>query len=124
MSRIKSRNTQPELSVRKYLYSAGVRYRIHYKLPGSPDVVIPSKKIVIFVNGCFWHMHKNCINYVQPKTNTNFWKEKIGSNVIRDRKIYIKLSEIGWKKIIIWECEIEKDLNRIMDVYVNEIKSK
>lgn len=69
-------------------------------------------------------MHKNCVNYVEPKTNTKFWKEKIRGNVIRDERNYIKLSETGWKKIIIWECEIEKDLNHIMNALVNEIKSK
>jgi len=124
MSRIKSKDTQPELLVRRYIYSAGIRFRIHYKLPGSPDIVIPHKKFVIFINGCFWHMHKNCVNYVEPKTNTKFWKEKIRGNVIRDERNYIKLSETGWKKIIIWECEIEKDLNHIMNALVNEIKSK
>jgi len=121
MSRIKSRNTQPELLVRKYLYATGIRYRIHYKLPGSPDIVITKNKIVIFINGCFWHMHKNCINYVEPKTNTDFWKEKIGGNVIRDERNYIKLSETGWKRIIIWECEIESGFNKAMSKLLKEL---
>jgi DNA mismatch endonuclease (patch repair protein) len=108
MSRIKGKNTKPEELVRKYLFAQGFRYRKNDKrLPGSPDIVLPKYKTVIFVNGCFWHAHTGCKYFVWPQNNAAFWKEKIQNNIIRDKKNYDKLREMGWQIIVIWECELK-----------------
>ena len=88
MSRIRGKNTKPEMIVRKFLYAKGVRYRIHTKLPGKPDIVMGKRKIAIFVNGCFWHAHNNCPDFRWPKTRKEFWEAKIQGNVIRDQNNY------------------------------------
>ena len=106
MSAIKSKNTKPEIAVRKLLHSMGYRFRLHRKdLPGSPDIVLPKYKIVIFVNGCFWHRHENCKYASTPKTRKEFWENKFNANKIRDQKIQKEIIDLGWKFIIIWECE-------------------
>lgn len=108
MSQIKGKNTKPEMIVRRYLFSQGFRYRLNVKkLPGSPDIVLPKYKTAIFVNGCFWHGHEGCKYFVWPKSNQNFWKEKIEKNIARDKKNIQKLEESGWKVIVIWECELK-----------------
>lgn len=110
MSRIKGKNTKPEELVRKYLFSQGFRYRKNDKrLPGSPDIVLPRYKTVIFVNGCFWHGHKGCKYFVWPKSNEDFWKNKIETNVERDKKKTAALEELGWKVIVVWECELKAE---------------
>lgn len=107
MSRIPSTNTKPEEILRKYLFSRGFRYRKNdSKLPGKPDIVLPKYKKVVFVNGCFWHAHEGCKWFVPPKSNSEFWQKKFAYNVERDKKNYKKLEEMGWKVIIVWECEI------------------
>ena len=109
MSRIKGKNTKPEETVQKYLFSQGFRYRKNDKrLPGKPDIVLPKYKTVIFVNGCFWHKHEGCKYFVWPKSNSEFWKEKIESNIVRDKKQYEELKNAGWHVIIVWECELKK----------------
>lgn len=112
MSRIKSKNTKPELLVRRYLRSKKLRYRIHYKLPGTPDIIFPSKKIALFIHGCFWHGH-SCKNSHIPKTNIAFWKEKISKNKERDLKSINLLIKKGWKPLILWECSLPLDLEII-----------
>lgn len=108
MSRIKAKDTKPELLVRKFLFANGFRYRLHDKnLPGKPDIILPKYKTVIFVNGCFWHGHENCKFFVIPKTRTEWWKEKIGKNILNDIKNQSLLKEMGYKVIIIWGCEIK-----------------
>lgn len=109
MSCIKGKGTKPEEIVRKYLFSQGFRYRKNDKrLPGTPDIVLPKYKTVIFVNGCFWHGHEGCKYFVWPKNNADFWKKKIEDNISRDH-ISIKLLEAqGWNVIIVWECELKK----------------
>jgi len=87
-----------------------MRYRLHSQLPGKPDIIFPKYKIVLFINGCFWHKHIGCKNFVVPKTNTVFWETKINGNVERDCINNKKLIELGWKPEIIWECEVEKDI--------------
>ena len=110
MSRIKGKNTKPEILVRKFLHSKGFRYRIHdKKLPGKPDIVLRKYRTVIFVNGCFWHSHKNCKYAVIPKTRTDWWKEKIERTTERDKQNYSSLSAEGWKIIIVWECDLKQD---------------
>lgn len=108
MSRIKGKNTKPEEIVRKYLFSRGFRYRKNDKrLPGTPDIVLPKYKTVIFVNGCFWHGHKDCRCFVIPKTNTDFWLNKINTNIERDKRKQEALKEHGWNVVVVWECELK-----------------
>lgn len=108
MSQIKGKNTKPEEMVRKYLFSRGFRYRKNdKKLPGSPDIVLPKYKTVIFVNGCFWHGHEGCKYFVWPKSNEVFWKNKIETNIARDKKKTEALETLGWKVIVVWECDLK-----------------
>lgn len=109
MSRIRSKNTKPEEIVRKHLFSQGFRYRKNdSKLPGKPDIVLPKYKTVIFVNGCFWHGHTGCRYFVWPKSNVDFWRSKIDGNIERDSANYTRLTDIGWRILVIWECELKK----------------
>ncbi len=108
MSAIKSKNTKPEIAVRKLLHSMGYRFRLHRKdLPGSPDIVLPKYKTVIFVHGCFWHRHENCKYATTPKTRKEFWENKFKTNLKRDLDIQEKIKNIGWQSVVIWECEIK-----------------
>ena len=109
MSQIRSKNTKPEEIVRKFLFSKGFRYRKNdKKLPGKPDIVLPKYKTIIMVNGCFWHKHEGCKYFVWPKNNAEFWKEKINRNIERDYINQLELRNLGWKVIIVWECELKK----------------
>ena len=108
MSRIKGKNTKPEMVVRKFLHARGFRYKLHDKiLPGKPDLVLPKYKTVIFIHGCFWHGHANCKYYVVPKTRTEWWLNKIGYNIANDVKAVKSLKKAGWKVITIWECNLK-----------------
>ena len=118
MSRIRSKNTIPEIKVRKYLFNKGYRYRINYSLPGKPDIVFPKQKIAVFINGCFWHQH-SCKNSVIPKTNVKFWKNKLELNKNRDKSIILELKNSNWKTIILWECEIENNFDNIINNLLN-----
>lgn len=107
MSKITGKDTKPEEIVRKYLFSRGFRYRKNdRKLPGTPDLVLPKYRTVIFVNGCFWHGHKGCKYFVWPKSNAEFWRKKIESNIARDRRNEIQLKNMGWNVLVVWECEL------------------
>ena len=111
MSKIRSKDTLPEIRLRKALWRLGYRYRLYYKtLPGKPDIVIPKYGIVIFVHGCFWHRHKNCIEASRPKTNSEYWELKIVKNIERDKKHQKEIKKMGYKVIIIWECTIKNDM--------------
>jgi DNA mismatch endonuclease (patch repair protein) len=108
MSRIRNKDTKPELIVRKYLFSKGFRYRVNDKtLPGKPDIVLPKYKTVIFIHGCFWHGHEGCKYFVVPKTRTEWWLNKIHRNVELDKENFIKLSDLGWKIVTVFECELK-----------------
>ena len=108
MSRIKAKNTKPEMLVRRFLHANGFRYRLHVKdLPGKPDIVLPKYKTVIFVHGCFWHGHKGCKYYVIPKTKTEWWLNKINGNIANDRKAERALKKEGWKILTLWECDLK-----------------
>ncbi|SFC00336.1 T/G mismatch-specific endonuclease [Alkalibacterium subtropicum] len=123
MSKIRSKNTKPEIQVRKYLFSRGLRYRLHAKnLPGKPDMVFPKYKTVVFVNGCFWH-HHSCKYGTTPKTNTEYWLNKFEKNQMRDNSNYQTLESEGWKVLVIWECQINSK-NRItfLENLYSEIK--
>ena len=110
MSKIRSKNTKPEMILRKALFQKGYRYRINYKkLPGKPDIVFPKYKTVIFIHGCFWHGHDiGCIDSHIPKTNTSFWIEKIAKNKERDETNTMQILSMGWKVLTIWDCEIQQ----------------
>lgn len=106
MSRVRSRNTTPEMVVRRLLFREGYRFRLHRKdLPGSPDIVLPRLRTVVFVHGCFWHRHPECAKATMPKTRVDFWSEKFAQNVRRDEANRTQLDEMGWRSIVIWECE-------------------
>ena len=115
MSAIKSKNTKPEIKVRKLLHSMGYRFRLHRKnLPGSPDIVLPKYKTVIFVHGCFWHRHENCKYASTPKIRKEFWEKKFRENINRDNLNQANLALKGWKIIIIWECQLKGDKKKLM----------
>ena len=122
MSRIKGKDTRIEVAVRKRLFSYGFRYRKNdKKLPGKPDIVFPKYKTVVFIHGCFWHMHSGCKIARIPKSNVDFWTEKLNRNVEKDRINKQQLVEMGWKVITIWECEIENDLDSATQMIANEL---
>jgi len=107
MSGIKGKNTKPEIIVRKYLYSKGLRYRLHRKdLAGKPDIVLSKYRAAIFVNGCYWHRHEGCKLAYNPKSNVEFWQNKFKGNVDRDKRNQKLLMDQGWRVVIVWECEV------------------
>lgn len=113
MAAIRGKDTKPEILVRKFLFSKGLRYRLNNrKLPGSPDIVLKKYKTVIFVDGCFWHGHEGCKYFRLPKSNTPFWEAKITRNIERDKETTQALTALGWKVISIWECELRNKSNR------------
>lgn len=120
MSKIRAKDTKPEILVRKFLFSKGFRFRIHdKKLPGKPDIVLRKYQTVIFVHGCFWHGHDECAYYVVPKSNTDFWVQKIKGNKEKDIKNLAKLISSGWRVITIFECQLKpqtklKTLNELL----------
>lgn len=126
MSSVKSKNTKPEIMVRKFLFSNGYRYRINRKdLPGKPDIVLPKYKTVVFINGCFWHGHENCKYATIPESNHEFWLAKINGNIECDRLTREKLSQMGWNIIDIWQCQLksrekETTLNNLLSILSNE----
>ena len=127
MSAVKGKDTKPEMIVRKYLFSKGLRYRLHVRsLPGKPDLVLQKYKTVIFINGCFWHGHEGCKYYRMPKSNTKFWESKITNNKKRDVQNEKELKELGWRVIRIWECEIRRvqDRKHSLESLYNQIVKK
>jgi DNA mismatch endonuclease, patch repair protein len=126
MSRIKGKNTKPEMLVRRFLFANGFRYRLNVKtLPGKPDIVLPKYKTVIFINGCFWHGHKGCNYFVVPKTRTEWWLNKIKDTQKRDREAEIRLNVLGWKVITLWECQLKpKQLEKTLNELIHIIQHK
>lgn len=119
MSQIKTKGTAPELALRSALHSAGFRFRLHRKnLPGKPDIILPKYKCVIFVHGCFWHHHEGCVKSTLPKTNVEFWQNKIAANVRRDKANQDDLAKLGWQVLIVWECDIKRDVNVILEYLI------
>lgn len=122
MSRIRSENTTPELVLRKQLCKCGIRsYRLHYKLPGKPDIVFIGKNVAIFIDGCFWHMCPDCFR--MPVTRKEFWKKKIRENVNRDRKINAVLTTAGWTVIRLWEHEIKRNPGKSTNKIIRALKN-
>ena len=120
MSRIRSKDTKPEMLVRRHLHALGFRYRLHSsKLPGHPDIVLPKWHTVIFVNGCFWHRHEGCKVATMPKSNVEFWQAKFERNVNHDRKEHPEHEKAGWRVIVIRECEVKANLENLESVIRN-----
>jgi len=122
MSRVKGKDTKPEIMLRSMLHKSGFRFRLHDKrLPGKPDIVLPRYNAVIFVNGCFWHRHKNCKYAYTPKSRKDFWGKKFSDTVIRDAKKKKQLVEAGWKVIVVWECELKKSPENVLNSLTEEL---
>ncbi|MFC1621239.1 very short patch repair endonuclease [Candidatus Omnitrophota bacterium] len=127
MSRIRDKNTKPELAVRSFLHQNGFRFRIHKRsLPGKPDIVLPRYKLVIFVHGCFWHRHKGCKGATVPKTRVSFWQKKFVDNIKRFGKVKARLKKSGWGNLVIWECEIanKRKLSKILSTLKQSRRAK
>lgn len=123
MSKIRSGNTNPEKLVRSLLHRSGYRFRIHVKnLPGSPDIVLPKYKTAIFIHGCYWHRHSECKYAYTPKSRTEFWKEKFEATVERDQRKSDELLSAGWRVIVVWECELEKNAQAVIDKICKALK--
>ncbi|GHT39850.1 hypothetical protein AGMMS49965_07090 [Bacteroidia bacterium] len=124
MSKIRSKNTKPELKLRKALFARGFRYRVNdTKLPGKPDIVLLKYKTVIFLHGCFWHKHEGCKYAYTPKTNTKFWVDKITSNAERDKVNFQKLTALGWNVLTVWECEIRHEYKYDLTPLIDRIEA-
>lgn len=124
MSRIRGRNTKPELMLRSMLHREGFRFRLHSKnLPGRPDIVLPRYRTVIFVHGCFWHRHEGCRNATMPSTRREFWSEKFDKNKERDIRSREALESAGWKVCVVWECELKSNLETVVNQLSTIIRS-
>ncbi len=123
MSRIKGKDTKPEMLVRRFLHANGFRYKLHDKsLPGKPDIVLPKYQTVIFVHGCFWHGHNGCKYFVVPKTRTAWWLNKINSNIANDTKAIKALKKEGWKIINLWECDLKPlEINKALQPLLKKL---
>jgi DNA mismatch endonuclease (patch repair protein) len=127
MRRIRSADTKPELAVRSLTHRLGFRFRLHRRdLPGRPDLVFPSKRKVIFVHGCFWHQHRGCVDGRTPKSNSDYWLPKLANNKKRDRKNRARLTRLGWKCLVIWDCETRdpKELKRQLEAFLGPERAK
>ena len=122
MSRIRGKDTTPEILLRKLLHRAGYRFRLHSpNLPGKPDIVLKKYKTVIFVHGCFWHRHEDCPGATFPKTRTGFWLDKFRGTVERDRRKQKELEEAGWRVVTVWECQLNRDPESIMTLIETQL---
>lgn len=123
MAAIRSSNTKPEQFLRSLLWRAGFRFRKNVRsLPGTPDIVLPKLKTVIFVHGCFWHRHPGCKYATTPKTRIEFWNKKFQQNITRDTIVYYNLQQLGWRIFIVWECELKNKNNKTIQQLINILK--
>lgn len=123
MSKVRGKNTKPELVVRSLLHRMGYRFRLHRRdLPGNPDIVLPRHKKVIFVHGCFWHGHKDCLRAKRPTTNEAFWNEKLSKNIERDKRYRKELETLGWSVLLVWSCRIKdpEALREELESFMNQ----
>ncbi|MEP0708846.1 MAG: DNA mismatch endonuclease Vsr [Parvibaculum sp.] len=124
MSRVRGRDTTPEMAVRRVAHALGYRFRLHRRdLPGSPDLVFTRFRAVVFVHGCFWHHHRNCPKATIPKTRTDFWREKFRVNRQRDKRVLRKLAQLGWRPLVVWECET-KDREALASRLVTHLEER
>lgn len=122
MSGIRSKDTKPEMTVRRYLHSHGFRYRLHARdLPGSPDLILPKHKAAVFVHGCFWHRHQGCRYATTPSSNVGRWRQKFEGNVERDLRKAQALDAAGWRVIVVWECDLKRSPQERLSLLVDEI---
>ncbi|MGC3938747.1 very short patch repair endonuclease [Roseobacter sp. EG26] len=122
MSRIRGKDTKPEILLRSLLHREGFRFRLHAPgLPGRPDIILPKYRTAIFVHGCFWHRHEGCSNATMPKTRTDFWTEKFRRTVERDQVKQSELESLGWQVLTVWECELNADPSRLLSVLVKQL---
>lgn len=126
MSQVRSKDTKPELLIRKFLFANGLRYRLHNKqLPGKPDIVLPKFKTIVFVHGCFWHGHNDCKYATPPKTRTDFWIEKIEGNKLRDKVSIKLLKKMGWNVLVVFGCELKRNRQeQTLDNILNSIQNQ
>lgn len=124
MSRIRSRDTAPEMAVRRALFARGLRYRLQYPVAGRPDVAFPREKVAVMVSSCFFHRHEGCKYTTTPKSNTGFWRDKFASNVARDKRVTEELVAAGWAVLVIWECETKSDLDAAVDRVVAAVQDR
>lgn len=125
MSRNRGKNTKPEMIIRRGLHARGLRYSLHSKhLPGRPDLVFTKRKLVLFVHGCFWHGHEGCKNFRIPKTNVEFWRNKILQNKTRDESVARQLVQRGWKVMEVWECQIRGVTQQKLDMFIDELAAE
>jgi len=124
MSRIKGKDTKPEMLVRRFLHAQGFRHRLHVKgLPSKPDIVLPKYKTIIFIHGCFWHGHKGCKYFVVPKTRTEWWLNKINGNIENDKKTIKALKKEGWRVVTLWECQLKPStITAALDSLLRKLK--
>jgi DNA mismatch endonuclease, patch repair protein len=122
MSRVRGKNTVPERTLRKRLWAEGFRFRLHSKLPGKPDIVLPKYKTIIFVHGCFWHHHEGCSKSKLPSTREQFWSDKIATNVEHDKRNIVELKRLGSRIVVVWECEIKKDVGAVAQQIIDNIE--
>lgn len=123
MSRIRGKDTSLEIKVRKYIFSKGYRYMINYDLQGKPDIAFPKKKVAVFINGCFWHMHSCGLSSI-PTARREFWEKKLNRNKERDKEVSAILEKQGWKVFRLWECEIKQDLEKAILPLLNYLVNK
>ena len=124
MASVPTRNSTPEVSLRKELHRRGYRYRLHPReLPGQPDIVFPTRRVSVFVHGCFWHRHSGCPKATTPKNNFEFWQTKFSANVERDQRKERELRELGWHVVVVWECEIRSSVSRTADLVAEQLDS-
>lgn len=128
MSRIRSKNTRPEVTVRSILHRQGYRFTVNgplnKSLPGKPDIVFPKFKLAVFVHGCFWHRHKGCKFAYEPKSRVSFWTEKLRKNVERDIEVIAQLEEMDWHSLVIWECEVREDPKSVVKKFKELIRAQ
>jgi DNA mismatch endonuclease (patch repair protein) len=123
MKRIRAKNTRPEVLLRSALHAKDLRYRVHFKdLPSTPDIVFTKARVAIFVNGCFWHQHQGCRDGRLPKSRLDYWGEKLRRNVLRDRNRVEQLLAMGWKVLIVWECEVHQQLDQVVATVVDVLQ--
>lgn len=124
MAAIRSKDTKPELIVRRGLHARGLRFRLHRRdLPGRPDIIFPSRRIALFVHGCFWHAHRDCRYYKLPETYKERWREKLEGNRARDERDQAALKALGWRVLVIWECELRSEVSKQLDELAETIRA-